>query len=309
MKKITLFYFLIALITTHISFSQSIATYDIVFTSTWNASEHTSSMDMNLPGNAHWSKLVGVNHNSDVSFFEVGQMATLGIEMIAETGNNNEFRDNDVQNAINALNAEQYIDGPSLSVAAGTITISGLEVSEDYPLLTLLSMVAPSPDWYIGLNGLELLDSGGNWKSSINIPMSYVYDAGTDTGSNYTSSNANSNLPISVFDMANTIEPFNGNHIGFIEITLTNVLSVDNPDAIESVKIFPNPAQDYITITNSRNVDTVEIYNILGKLVKRIKTSQENTLELDLTNLNNGMYLVKITDINANTKSQKLIVK
>lgn len=291
------------------NYAQSIATYDIVFTSTWNAGEHTNAMDMSLPGSAHWSKLVGVNHNSDVDFFEVGQMATTGVEIIAESGSNSQFENVDVQNAIDALDAEQYIDGPPLSTALGTMTITGLEVSEDFPLLTLLSMVAPSPDWYIGVDGLELLDSGGNWKTSISIPMTFVYDAGTDSGSNYTSGNNDVNTPISVFNMSNAIEPFNGNDIGSIEINLTNVLSVNETSALEVVKLFPNPSQGNVTISNSRNLETVEIYNILGRLVKRINVEQVTKLEVDLSDLSKGMYLVKISDIHANSKSKKLILE
>lgn len=309
MKTTTLLIFLFSLSIFYTTKAQSIATYNVIFTSTWNATEHTNSMDMNLPGSAHWSKLVGVNHNNNASFFEVGQMASLGIEMIAESGINDEFRLNDVQNAINALDAEQYIEGPSLSTATGTITISGIEVSEDYPLLTLLSMVAPSPDWFIGLNSLELLDSSGNWKSSISIPMSYVYDAGTDTGSNYTSSNTDSNLPISVFDMSNTIEPFNGNPIGFIDIALTNVLSVENFNTIKMVNLFPNPSKGNITITNTKYLEVIEVFNILGRLVKEVYVSQESKIELNLSNLSKGMYLVKMTDLNANTKTRKLILE
>ena len=219
------------------------------------------------------------------------------------------FRDTDVQNAIDALDAQQYIDGPSLSVAAGTMTITGLEVNEEFPLLTLLSMIAPSPDWYFGLDGLDLLDAGGNWKTSIMIPMTFAYDSGTDSGSNYTSGDNDVNQPISVFNMSNSIEPFNGNDIGFIEITLTNVLSVDDVNGLESVKLFPNPSQGNVTITNARNLETVEIYNILGRLVRRISVVQDTRLDLDLSNLSKGMYLVKITDLNANSKSQKLILK
>ena len=309
MKKTTLLLFLFAASLMTTLQSQSIATYDIVFTSTWNAAQHTNGMDMSLPGTAHWSKLVGVNHNSDVDFFEFGQMASSGVEMIAESGANTIFETVDVQNAIDALDAEQYIDGPPLATATGTMTISGIEVSADFPLLTLLTMVAPSPDWYVGLDGLDLMNGDGSWKNSIMIPMTFVYDAGTDTGSNYGSGNVDSNLPISIFNMANTIEPFNGNDIGFIEITLTNVLSVDETSVLETVKFFPNPSQGNVTITNTRNLKTVEIYNILGRLVKRINVAQDTSLNLDLSNFSKGLYLVKMTDINANSKSQKLILK
>ncbi|MFL0353566.1 spondin domain-containing protein [Xanthomarina sp. GH4-25] len=284
--------------------SQSIATYNITFQSTWNATDHTS-----IPPNAHWSKLVGSNHNSNVSFLEVGSMASLGIEMIAESGNNVQFETVDVENAINAGNAQQYINGSSLGSASGTITIDGLEVSEEFPLLTLVSMVAPSPDWMVAIHDLELLESTGNWKSSINIPMTYVYDAGTDTGTDYTSGNADSNLPISVFNMSNSIAPFNGNAIGNIEITLTNVLGINHENSSANMKLFPNPSQGYVTITNSTNLETIEIYNILGKIVQETPITNTSKVQLDLSNLQKGLYLVKLKNINKNSVTQKLILK
>ena len=139
--------------------------------------------------------------------------------------------------------------------------------------------------------------------------MTFVYDAGTDSGSNYTSGNNDVNTPISVFNMSNAIEPFNGNDIGSIEINLTNVLSVNETSALEVVKLFPNPSQGNVTISNSRNLETVEIYNILGRLVKRINVEQVTKLEVDLSDLSKGMYLVKISDIHANSKSKKLILE
>ena len=310
MKKTTLLILLFSMgLFTYTQAQTSVATYTITFTSTWNDTDHTNAMDMSLPGSAHWSRLVGVNHNDMVDFFEPGEMASLGVEMIAESGTNDEFRDTDVANAIGAGDAQQYINGPSLGSAAGTITISGLDVSDDFPLLTLLTMVAPSPDWYVGLDGINLMNGDGTWKSSIHIPMTFVYDAGTDSGSNYTSGNNDVNQPISVFNMSNAIEPFNGNDVGFIDITLTNVLSVDDVESINSVKLFPNPTQGNITITNSRNLETIEVYNVLGRLVKRIEIEQDNRMDLDLSDLSKGLYLVKMSDINDNAKTQKLILE
>ncbi len=53
MKKITslpqIKLFFLVLLITHLSSAQSIATYDISFTSIWNATDHTS-----VPGGAHW---------------------------------------------------------------------------------------------------------------------------------------------------------------------------------------------------------------------------------------------------------------
>ena len=46
-------------------------------------------------------------------------------------------------------------------------------------------MVAPSPDWFLGVNSLSLLEEG-SWVDSVVIEL-FAYDAGTDSGAIYTS--------------------------------------------------------------------------------------------------------------------------
>lgn len=47
--------------------------------------------------------------------------------------------------------------------------------------VTLVSMLGPSPDFFVGVSGLELLDAQGNWKQSISVPLE-LYDGGTEEG-------------------------------------------------------------------------------------------------------------------------------
>ena len=121
MKKITLTFILcFGLLFSANILAQSAATYDINFTSTWNSSDHGT-----LPGNAHWSNLVGANHNSNISFLEMGGTATTGIENVAEAGSNTVFN-SEVQSAINAGNAEQWLNQSFAPFAA----ISSAALSE-----------------------------------------------------------------------------------------------------------------------------------------------------------------------------------
>ena len=98
MKKTTLSLFLSIFLALN-AFTQSTATYDITFTSTWNAIDHGT-----LPSSAHWSDLVGANHNSNITFLEMGAMASPGIKDVAELGSNGVFN-SEVQSEINSGNA------------------------------------------------------------------------------------------------------------------------------------------------------------------------------------------------------------
>lgn len=71
-----------------------------------------------------------------------------------------------------------------------------------------------------------------------------------------------------------------------------------------NVTLYPNPTQNIFTI--SRNVDQVEIYTITGQVVKSF-TNVMAQHELDISNLESGVYLVKI--IKDNISLNKKIVK
>ncbi len=54
---------------------------------------------------------------------------------------------------------------------------------------------------------------------------------------------------------------------------------------------FSNPTSDYIAISSSKAIDTIEIYTLLGDLVL---TTATNTNKIDLRSLASGMYLMAI---------------
>ena len=285
------------------SYGQSTATYNITFNSVWNASDHGT-----LPANAHWSKLVGATHNSNVTFLEMGEVASPGIEKVAEEGNNDIFNA-EVNSSIALGHADQYIDGNSLASATGNITITGLEVDENFPLLTLASMIAPSPDWMIAINGLELRENN-SWKTQIVIDL-FCYDAGSDNGANYNSPDSDTN-PKQPISSLRYIAPFNSEKVGTLTIELQSVLAVENNASIDMVKVFPNPSQGEITISNVRTLDleSIAIYNVLGRLVKQADiSSTDNQLSLNLTDLKSGIYLLKLISVDGESKTQKLILE
>lgn len=147
------------------------ARYKIVFDGTWNPS--------GVP-NPHFSGLVGAAHNSSATFWEVGGLATDGIESMAETGSTNILRNEIGSNS----NANLTITGGSIPNAPDQVEISSITVDHDYPLITLVSMIAPSPDWFVGVSGMSLIDEQGEWKNEIVIQL-FPYDSGTDSSTTF----------------------------------------------------------------------------------------------------------------------------
>jgi hypothetical protein len=74
----------------------------------------------------------------------------------------------------------------------------------------------------------------------------------------------------------------------------------------ETVKIFPNPASDMVTISNIGS-DTSEIYveDALGRRVKSLNINSDNA-QINISDLDKGIYLIKLIR-NSQTKVFKII--
>lgn len=301
MKKTTLL--LILTLISHLGWSQSTAQYSVSFESTWSQATHPHSSG-SLPATAHWSRLVGATHNDNITFFELGGLATVGLEDVAEQGNNVQFF-NEVASAISTGDANQQIEGPALATAAGAVSIDLIETTSDYPLLTLVSMIAPSPDWIVGINSISLLNSEGNWIEEIVIDL-YPYDAGTDSGLDYSSPNMDTD-PQDPISSLQGVMPFSTAPMGTLTISLEGILSVDEL-ALENVSLSPNPATDLLMLQFPQaEFDRVAIYSALGQQVIARRIVGQQDLELDISELKSGVYLVHLQSTQGQTVVRKLV--
>jgi hypothetical protein len=157
------------------------ATYSVTFTGNWN----TQSTPGGVVGGAHFTTLIGVVHNDDVTFWRPGGMATPGVEGVAELGSTDTFSSEISSAEEGTVKSTVRAGGTS---ATGTSTFE-VEFSRTYPLLTLLSMIGPSPDWFVGVSGLSLLDESGAWLPSHTEDL-FPYDAGTENGEGFSLSNS-----------------------------------------------------------------------------------------------------------------------
>lgn len=132
------------------------------------------------PDNPHYSALIGVTHNSGVAFWVPGSPATEGIRRMAESGLNLAL-DTEIRTANAAATAQHLLLGSTL--ASPGATSFEFEVSQTHPLVTLVTMVAPSPDWFVGVSALPMFENDA-WIERRVIQLA-PWDAGTDSGATF----------------------------------------------------------------------------------------------------------------------------
>ncbi len=157
------------------------ANYTMVFNAFW--SENTHPIDH--PANAHFSGLIGGTHNEQVTFWMVGGTASAGIKRMAETGSKSPL-DDEVEAAVTDGTAGELISGGNIPSSPDIVDVA-FTVTQTHPLVTVVSMIAPSPDWFVGVAGLSLFENS-DWVDN-KVVLLLPYDAGTDSGTTFTSPN------------------------------------------------------------------------------------------------------------------------
>lgn len=155
--------------------------YKLTFNATWSSSTHPND----FPSNPHFSGLIGMTHNADIKLFEVDKKATDGIKNMAETGGKSPLSD-EIDQLITEKKAKSRISGGVIGRSPGSVELE-FTIEKSHSLVSVVSMIAPSPDWLIAVRDVELYEEG-KWISSKIVELG-VYDAGTDAGINFTSPN------------------------------------------------------------------------------------------------------------------------
>ena len=170
---------------TVVSGDPSTALYAVTFQGQWT----TDVTPGGLPGGAHFSPIIGAVHNAGATFLKSGEVASSGVESMAETGETSGLQ-SEVNAAINAT-PPTALSALSRSGNIGRqaqVTLNDVAATTAYPRVTLVTMIAPSPDWFVGVSGLSLLDASGNWLPSHEVKL-YPWDAGTENGDGFSLSN------------------------------------------------------------------------------------------------------------------------
>ena len=160
----------------------SVASYTVTFTATWSSATHPQD----FPGSAHFSGLIGGTHDARVRFWTPDSLASPGIQAMAELGSKSPL-DAEVAAAITAGTARTVLSGGNVSPSPGSVAMN-FDVYTTHPRVTLVTMIAPSPDWFVGVRDLPLLVNN-QWVDSLVVELR-GWDAGTDDGATFIAPNA-----------------------------------------------------------------------------------------------------------------------
>ncbi|UOQ53793.1 spondin domain-containing protein [Hymenobacter cellulosivorans] len=180
--------------------SEPTALYRVTFEATWSAATHPG----NYPAGAHFSPLIGVSHTHDAgaSLFQPSLPASPGIKNMAELGNNTALR-TEINTLIAQGKAFRLLDGRTATASPGSLTDT-IRLSQTHSALSVVTMIAPSPDWFAALTVHDLF-TGRSWAATRRIPAVF-YDAGTDSGPDYTSADQPT-TPVGVVREVNSLAP------------------------------------------------------------------------------------------------------
>ena len=131
-----------------------------------------------------FSPPVAVSHSNRVSLLTVRGLASPQVEEIAENGNNAPLvtlaRSLESPGLVRSVSTA---DGPTGPGKSTTLTVT---VDCERPFVTMLGMIAPSPDWIVQVSNRNMFSERSSRFVSWSSGDLIAYDAGVDSGREFT---------------------------------------------------------------------------------------------------------------------------
>jgi hypothetical protein len=116
-----------------------------------------------------------------------------------------------------------------------------------------------------------------------------------------------------VFDVVFTIAGSYQYQCGF-HVSMLGAITVDPPVAIsenqiESVLIYPNPAQGSFRVEHKEKIQSLELYDLEGKRVLKLNGNSQYLIIVDSHKLAAGTYSYIINDVNGKLLRGSVVIE
>ncbi|MRS05932.1 T9SS type A sorting domain-containing protein, partial [bacterium] len=78
-----------------------------------------------------------------------------------------------------------------------------------------------------------------------------------------------------------------------------STVGIETPVAKSEIQLFPNPADQFMTISSSENLQSVRIFNSVGQVVFQDKMDSQS-IQVNVQSYKPGLYTVQVTTENGN---------
>lgn len=169
-------------------------------------------------------------------------------------------------------------------------------------------------DGFTGWQNEVLVNSGQTATGATSLTTFITPDqtaTGGNNSSTYTKVTVNY-TPTSTGDYSFGIKAYNTTtapfYMGFddFSVTQSNLATAETSVKKNEIKIYPNPFKDVLYIADAKDIRSVSVTDVSGRVVK---TMENPGKELNLSELNAGVYLVNITFRDGSQSSAKAIKK
>merc|ERR1719391_435581 len=159
------------------------AKYEVMFQGLWSKETHPRDFPTS-DWLLHFSDVIGASHSADYKVWQKGGIASKGLEQVAKWGSprllESELKSSSrhIRTIIKARGLwHPNVNGKTFGI---------FRTDPRNHLVSLVSMLGPSPDWIVGLSALEMCQANCTWMEEKEIPL-YPWDAGVDSGISYES--------------------------------------------------------------------------------------------------------------------------
>uniref|UniRef100_H2Z0J6 Spondin-1 n=1 Tax=Ciona savignyi TaxID=51511 RepID=H2Z0J6_CIOSA len=166
------------------------STYRMTFYGLWSPSTHPKDYPTY---STHWSNVIGASHSSEYSIWDYGKFSSPAVQKVAEWG-----WPNDVETEVTSQgdHVMSVIKTPAQWPAYQPRNLNPpsdtFQVDRSRHLVSLLSMLGPSPDWNVGITKESMCTADCGWVGTRVYNLT-PWDAGTDSGVSYLSPNSPTN--------------------------------------------------------------------------------------------------------------------
>lgn len=101
-----------------------------------------------------------------------------------------------------------------------------------------------------------------------------------------------------------------GTYLLDIQVTRTPSTGIDEPFSSQAIKVYPNPAKEFVVIDLNEftdKVNSISLINIQGQQISSTQVAEEKSVRLELHGLPDGVYFIQI-DTEQGVLTKKLVV-